>query len=399
MENRNFVIHINTLKYIALFFVWIPAYSIYNWIPMANRVMLGLRLLCSTIIILKYFTPKLRVEYLLIGAYAFIEIISTYLYNRTNLFNALEFCICIISMCMFFVNLGREHQVQFRKAVVFWGIIYAIGIAITCFATPGSMREDLGLHFFVSSRANSAQAMICVLALLFALDYKLYGKPQVTSLLVLLLTGISMIGLHSGQGIIMLSIVIAVLLIFTRKKSDKLVRLVSPIGIALLNILLNWLIISQVYMKIKPITYFITTVLKKDVTLTGRDIIYNNIVYIFLKSPLLGFGYKNSVVENSLSHFAEGYNSAHNSPFQILIEVGIIGFVIFFVLIFWILMQLEQKKTKECYIVYGCIVAFLIGGITSLAYYNIYFYVLISFGIGMYYSTDRTYDKCLQEWI
>ena len=88
MENRNFVIHINTLKYIALFFVWIPAYSIYNWIPMANRVMLGLRLLCSTIIILKYFTPKLRVEYLLIGAYAFIEIISTYLYNRTNLFNA-----------------------------------------------------------------------------------------------------------------------------------------------------------------------------------------------------------------------------------------------------------------------------------------------------------------------
>lgn len=397
MENRKFVIHINTLKYIMLFFIWIPAYSLYSFIPMANRVMLGLRLLCSIIIILKYFTLKWRIEYLLIGAYALVEIISTYLYNRVNLFNVIEFCICIMSMCIFFINLGRERQAQFRKAVVFWGVIYAIGITITCFATPRGVREDLGLHFFVSSRANSAQTMICVLALLFALDYKLYGKPQMTSLLVLLLTGLSMLGLHSGQGIIMLGIVIVVLLIFTRKKSDKLVRLISPVGIALLNIFLNWLVISQVYLKIKPITYFITNILQKDVTLTGRDIIYNNIVYIFLKNPLLGFGYKNSIVENSLSHFAEGYNSAHNSPFQILIEVGIIGFVIFFVLILWILMQLEQKKTKECYVAYGCIVAFLIGGITSLAYYNIYFYVLVSFSIGMYYSADSTYENCLRE--
>ena len=346
---------------------------------------------------IKIFTLKWRIEYLLIGAYALVEIISTYLYNRVNLFNVIEFCICIMSMCIFFINLGRERQVQFRKAVVFWGVIYAIGITITCFATPRGVREDLGLHFFVSSRANSAQTMICVLALLFALDYKLYGKPQMTSLLVLLLTGLSMLGLHSGQGIIMLGIVIVVLLIFTRKKSDKLVRLISPVGIALLNIFLNWLVISQVYLKIKPITYFITNILQKDVTLTGRDIIYNNIVYIFLKNPLLGFGYKNSIVENSLSHFAEGYNSAHNSPFQILIEVGIIGFVIFFVLILWILMQLEQKKTKECYVAYGCIVAFLIGGITSLAYYNIYFYVLVSFSIGMYYSADSTYENCLRE--
>ena len=60
MENRNFVIHINTLKYIALFFVWIPAYSIYNWIQMANIVMFGLRLMCSTIIILNYFNKKFR---------------------------------------------------------------------------------------------------------------------------------------------------------------------------------------------------------------------------------------------------------------------------------------------------------------------------------------------------
>lgn len=397
MKNRTFLININTLKYIIVFFVWIPAYALYNYIPMANKIMLFLRLLCSIIIIIKNFSFNWKLEYILIGAYSVIEIVSTLLYNQENLFNVLEFCLCIMSMCVFFVNLNNYKQLQFRKAVAFWGIIYAIGITFTCFITPSSMREDLGLHFFVSSRANSAQTMICILVLMFALDFKFYGKPKLISLLVLIFTGVSMIGLHSGQGIIMLGIVIIVLVIFTRKKADKLLYLISPIGVAVINIFLNWLIISQAYLNVSPITYFITNILKKDVTLTGRDIIYTNIVSIFLKNPLLGFGYENSIVKNSLSHFAEGYNSAHNSPFQILIEVGIVGFAIFFVLVFLVLARLEKAKTTECYIVYGGIVAFLIGGITSLAYYNIYFYVLMAFCVGMYCNNKGSFRKDTRE--
>lgn len=101
MKNRTFLININTLKYIIVFFVWIPAYALYNYIPMANRIMLFLRLLCSIIIIIKNFSFNWKLEYILIGAYSVIEIVSTLLYNQENLFNVLEFCLCIMSMCVF----------------------------------------------------------------------------------------------------------------------------------------------------------------------------------------------------------------------------------------------------------------------------------------------------------
>ena len=284
----------------------------------------------------------------------------------------------------FFVNLDYNKQQQFRKSTVALTLIYIVGSTIVCYSTPSEIREDLGLHFFISSRANTAQAMVCLLSIIFALDYKIYGKTQKISIVILGLTILDMIGLHSGQGIIMIGIIILTLLVFTKNKSGKLLKILSPAGIGIANVVLNWLIISQAYLKINLLTWFITDVLKKDVTLTGRDIIYTNIVAIYLGSPWLGFGYGNSVVENTLSRFAAGYNSAHNSPFQLLIEVGIIGFAFFFYFVFYILTQLRKAETKQCYVLYGGIIAFLIGGITSLAYYNIYFYIMIMFCVGMY---------------
>lgn len=384
MIERKMIVSKKTITYLALLFIWLPAYSMYSFIPGAGRFLLILRLASSTIIIIKNWGMRVRKEHVIIIGFATVEIITTILNNSSELFSAVEFCICIIAMCVFFSNLGTEGKKSFRNATACLSLVYIIGSVIVCFTTPNEIRENLGLHFFVSSRANTAQTMICLLAILIALDYKIIGKVSCRSYLILGLTALDMVGLHSGQGIIMLGIIIVTLLVFTRSRNDKLLKLFSPSGVYIVNIFLNWLIISQVYMKINLITQFITDVLKKDVTLTGRDVIYTNIVAIYLGSPWIGYGYKNNIVENTLSRFAAGYNSAHNSPFQLLIEVGLIGFLFFSLLVFYILTQLRKAKTRQSYTLYGAIIAFLIGGIASLAYYNIYFYVLIMFSVGMY---------------
>ncbi|KAF5032500.1 hypothetical protein DSECCO2_616640 [anaerobic digester metagenome] len=373
-----------TLCYIPLLFVWIPAYSIYSILPMANRLMLMLRLVCSVGIIIRFLKLKMRTEYLIILGFFLVETFSTLQHNAGNIFNAVEFCLCVMSMFLFFINLDDYRMIRFRQATVILSFVYVVGLTFTCFTTPSAIRENLGLHFFISSRANSAQAMVCLLSIIFALDYKIYNEIRRGSLFILGLTVIDMLGLHSGQGMIMIGIVILTLIVFTQKKSGRLLKVFSPTGVGLVNIVLNWLIISQSYMNIAPLTYFITEVLHKEVTLTGRDIIYTNIVSIYLRSPLIGFGYGNSVVEETLSHFAAGYNSAHNSLFQLLIEVGIVGFIFFLILVFYILSRLRKVENNYCYILYGGIVAFLIGGTTSLAYYNVYFYILIAFSVGMY---------------
>lgn len=384
MAERKMLISKRTIVYFALLFVWLPAYSIYSLIPGANRTLLILRLLSSLLILIKSFGTKFRKENFIVAVFSAVEIVSTILYNRGNLLNAFEFCLCIFAMSVFFVNLNYAKMVQFRQASITLSFIYIVGSIVICFSTPSGIRENLGLHFFISSRANTAQTMVCLSSIIFALDYKLFGKASRISFVILALTVVDMIGLHSGQGIIMVTIIITTLLIFTNKKSDKLLKVISPIGVSIVTLIMNWLVISQSYLRFDIITSFITDILNKDVTMTGRDIIYTNIVRIYLGSPWLGYGYGNSIVESELSGFAAGYNSAHNSLFQILIEVGLVGFVFFFALLFYILTQLRKAGTNQSYILYGGIIAFLIGGITSLAYYNIYFYILIMFSVGMY---------------
>lgn len=384
MKERKMTVSKKTITYLLLLFIWLPAYSMYSFIPGASKILLMLRLASSILILMKNWGMRIYKECLIIIGFSTIEIITTALHNSSKLLNVIEFCACITAMYVFFVNLSTNEKKHFREAIAFLSLVYVVGSVIVCFSIPNEIREDLGLHFFISSRANTAQTMICLLALLIALDYKIVGKISNISFIVIGLTALDMIGLHSGQGIIMIGIIVVTLFVFTRDGNHKLLRLFSPCGVYIANIFLNWLIISQVYRKVKFITHFITDVLHKDVTLTGRDVIYNNIVAIYLGSPWLGYGYENNIVENALSRFAAGYNSAHNSPFQLLIEVGLIGFLFFSVLVFYVLVRLRKANTRQSYILYGAIIAFLIGGIASLAYYNIYFYVLIMFCIGMY---------------
>ena len=91
------------------------------------------------------------------------------------------------------------------------------------------------------------------------------------------------------------------------------------------------------------LSYIIEDVLGKDVTLTNRTIIWSIVLLGFFESPILGHGIADTVNLFYISErWSEGYFSAHNQILQSLYEGGILLFLSFIPIIWWLSNALER---------------------------------------------------------
>lgn len=84
-----------------------------------------------------------------------------------------------------------------------------------------------------------------------------------------------------------------------------------------------------------------------------------------------------------MSSISTGWNSAHNSIGIILFNVGIIGTIIFLIMIYKLLQYLMQTYTKESVLIYAAIFGFMISGIVSGALGGTAFWFLASVGFSI----------------
>ena len=90
-------------------------------------------------------------------------------------------------------------------------------------------------------------------------------------------------------------------------------------------------------------SYVIEDVLGKDVTLTNRTIIWSIVLLGFFESPIFGHGIADTVNLFYISgRWSEGYLSAHNQMLQSLYEGGILLFLSFIPIIWWLSNALKQ---------------------------------------------------------
>ena len=73
---------------------------------------------------------------------------------------------------------------------------------------------------------------------------------------------------------------------------------------------------------------FFENVLQKDVTFTGRTLIWGQAIYAIAENPIFGYGSMASGRTTVIMAY-NTYVGAHNFILQIIIEVGIVGLIIF----------------------------------------------------------------------
>ena len=169
-----------------------------------------------------------------------------------------------------------------------------------------------------------------ILYIIFTFMYQQCCKNKKEILLVCtFVSGTSLLILKSISGI--LCMIIFILFYNIIGKSKKLL-ISSNIAVLVLNV-------GIVIFKIQKIfSFFIVNILHKSIDLTGREKIWNRVLYWVMQKPIMGYGYETSEIlqkkfmltDGSYFHFAH----CHNFLLQITYTMGGIGLLIFLVIYF-----------------------------------------------------------------
>ena len=115
----------------------------------------------------------------------------------------------------------------------------------------------------------------------------------------------------------------------------------------------------------------------KDVT-NNRIAIWKNAITIFRQHPIIGISYRNIreyALDNIRTKYA-GFESMHNFFFDVLVSQGIVGVIILFMLIAWVLWTLIKKyKSLSGYREFAFMLAIIAAIFASMLTYSETFYM------------------------
>lgn len=269
--------------------------------------------------------------------------------------------------------------------IISWFYWYAIDLANTKI-----------IVFFWGSEAVTTHSMIMFLTLSVYFDKRYQNKLTLTTIVCGILSFIFCVVNNSGQGMSMLLFFFLFLCINYWSKGN-FQRIAKPVIISAIIAFLYYIIISFRFTNINIIVNYITTVLSKDITLTGRDQIFSECLKIFSEHPLIGYGYNNTIVDDTLGAITSQFNTAHNSILQMMIDYGLIGLAFFLIFIFGVLRRLNTIENDLNVILYFSIISMFIGGLVNLIIPTNYFLMVVFLAVGVAKENDlaKTQATCL----
>jgi len=230
----------------------------------------------------------------------------------------------------------------------------------------------------------NAMGIIIGIATIFSFYFLVFEKkyfyilPIIVTTIVILLTG-------SRTALAFVVLNVLLLIYFKNRRSFK-GKLKTIILILLLFLLFYYLIFNVpiFYMvigrRIENITAVFSGEGTKDVSISIRNSMIKFGIEKFIEKPILGYGIDNYMVllEDEVS--IRGY--AHNNYIELLVDVGIVGTVIYYLMYVFSLFKLIKLKIEPYknfkYLFISLFLSILIIGYSFVYYYNKHFYILLA---------------------
>lgn len=382
MINRGLSVKKTTLIGCMIVFMWFTPYYLYRLIPSGNDIFTFLRLLLNLYLI--YYSGTFKrsknTETLLILLYSLISLygvlfVSSITFGKLCRF--LEFVTFIFAALGLFKK-NNDISRAVLRSIRYLGVIYGILNLLLPSIKIGSGYG--GEYFFIGSETSSVQLLSAMMVVSAYLDLEDYGKIKLPTFIIGISEFLFAVQNESGQGRVMTA-VFAVLMILNWVMRDKVWRALSPWIVIVAVVFLNVATITLSFQNWPIARYIIVDLLGKDMTLTGRDYIFTACLNIFAGHPLLGYGYESSIVEDTLSSVFIGFNTAHNSFLQLLINSGVLGIVAFFAIILLALSYVRKNDKPSHRCIYFGIIALMAGGIVSMVLTTSYFWILLALAL------------------
>ena len=364
------------------FIIFLKPHMIAQIAPRISDIMNLLLVAISIIIIAAYILDgKISKIQLLIFTLFSIMLISTII-NSGNII----FC-CTAYIPAVAISMYTEMLIKcnLKKFLINLSCILGIFIIInflTVIIFPGG---HSGRNIYFLGLDNSSGLMVILSVVFITLTAYLYkGKQTLTSILIVVIACVTYLMTKAATPIIGCVIFVFFLFfIYKKKNAMKVFNYRVYLMVTIIFFVLFIILRMQ-----NLFSYILVDLLGKDLTFNGRTLIWDYAIELFKKNPLLGTGME--VYETRLQ--VKGMYHAHNTYLNILMEGGVLGFVIYITILLVEGKQLVKNNVINSIISVGFFIYFIMG-ISEVYYNDKMLYVILVVG---YYS-NRILETFINE--
>ena len=311
---------------------------------------------------------------LLVMLYSFIILFSAVINNNITIgmiytnFVYIGFIIYINYCMKDFKNFINALNILFTLLIIY-NLILAIfsQSSYMYIGYQGSQKVFVGTF---ESRNGISMVMIPAIAFILIRSEYIYEKVRNKDILLCFMVLIIILLSKSSTGFIVGSLLVIYVLLLKKIKIN--------ININKLMSIYTIIYTQVVIFRIQETVFrgFIENTLQKNVTLTGRTLIWDFIMKIIPNSLIFGYGRNDIIAQNAI---IRDVTEAHNGLLEILLCTGIIGLFVFILILLNAFRALNKSNSKISYILSMAIFLYFCIALTESAftYTKIGFWILI----------------------
>lgn len=311
---------------------------------------------------------------LLVMLYSFIILFSAVINNNITMgmiytnFVYIGFIIYINYCMKDFKNFINALNILFTLLIIY-NLILAIfsQSSYMYIGYQGSQKVFVGTF---ESRNGISMVMIPAIAFILIRSEYIYEKVRNKDILLCFMVLIIILLSKSSTGFIVGSLLVIYVLLLKKIK--------IKININKLMSIYTIIYTQVVIFRIQETVFrgFIENTLQKNVTLTGRTLIWDFIMKIIPNSLIFGYGRNDIIAQNAI---IRDVTEAHNGLLEILLCTGIIGLFVFILILLNVFKALNKSNSKISYILSMAIFLYFCIALTESAftYTKIGFWILI----------------------
>lgn len=404
--NRNDTTKIFANVKIILFFLYVLIFYMFGADPEKvkySEIILVLFIGLEFIRIVKVKKIKYAIPIIIVFLFSFYCFLSNFWSINAKLAIDKSKTLFILSVFLlitynFFIDIENSEE-KLLKILMWSGIIFSIYVILY---------YGIGTYFIklmngerVGEEINNVNAigLQTSISFIIAIFYALYSKNKVYVLFSIIPLIVS---LGTGSRKVIILIVLGIILLFLLKRETKInVTKTAKKMILFACIICMIIYIAQMPMfenTFKRLQMSINSVTgegKVDSSTEIRTILIKTGIEQFLKNPILGVGIGNSSYITMESIGRPTY--LHNNFVELLATTGIIGFALYYLVYFYIIInciKLLNKKNKYINMVLIIFITNLILEYGVVSYYSKSTYIYILLGLIV---TEKVKRKCINE--
>ena len=272
-----------------------------------------------------------------------------------------------IGLLSFFeLGMSRKPEKLLDATRKLFLLMIILNAALLVFMPSGFQAQDGSNVYLFGLRTGFSLFIIPAVYFNLIID-KIHNKPSVITILTFVVGAFSLLNERVATGLLEMGIIIALLIV---PKKEIIAKKINFVLVAVLVFAVD--LSMTVWGFQNRIMNLVSLVFNKDITLSGRTLIWEKTMEKMASSPLAGVG-KDATVQ-----IGSTFRPAHNQWLHVGLEGGYVAMVLFIFATLVTCFYLYKKKNRKWYAVCAIgILSILVGSIAEIQTYVPFIYVVL----------------------